>query len=86
MENYAVWAPELSWPDAVAMIGIPVVLCWLLLWVLLALQLYWETHLFIAIKKVLFEGNLQDTRSDTESGADTDDERAATTGGKRKKA
>ena len=51
------------------------VLCWALLWLLLSLQFFWELQLLRAIKKVLFEGVLRDNRSDTESGADTDDER-----------
>lgn len=73
-ELYTVATPELPWAEAVPVIGWHPVACWLMLWLLLALQVFWNFMLFKAVVRVIMKGDLQDTRSDTESGVDTDDE------------
>lgn len=73
VEIYRVVAPGLSWADAVVHVGFRPVACWLLLWVLMALQVFWEWQLVKAIYKILTQGDLVDTRS----ASDTDDNKSS---------
>lgn len=79
MFGYMVWSAtvelysvnmDLPWVASVKQVGYRPVCCWMMLWVLLALQVFWEIALCRAIYRVVVLKQLDDPRSDGDSDYD----------------